>query len=700
MTDLINALIQEGLITHENVRDAQDKQLGAKKPLQELLVEMGFISEEKLIEVASKTFATPLADVQETIDPAVSRLIPFELARRFGVFPLRMQERKLILAMSNPVDVMAIDGISSLTGLQVEPVLATRSRIMQMTEENYHIDDTVYDLLKNTSSDFKVSVLKEDVADVQALESASKEKEDSSLVKLVNLILGDAIKMRASDIHIEPQDTFAAVRYRIDGNLKNIMNVPSELQPRLVARIKILAGLDVAERMKAQDGRIKILIGEHKVDLRINTVPTFYGETIALRLLDHQAANVDLNKIGLEPEELGKFSKAVKRPQGIILVTGPTGSGKTSTLYAALNFVKSETKHVITIEDPIEYLIEGINQIQLNPAKEMTFATSLRSILRQDPNIVLIGEIRDRETAEIAFQASQTGHLVLSTLHTMNSVSSITRLVDIGLEPFLIASSLIMVVAQRLVRLICPFCKGEYTPDAGEQEKFHSVIERFGLNKFYRGKGCQQCNFTGYLGRKAVFEIMEVNDAICALINSKAPESAILQEAQRNGLRTLADSAVRKVADGLTTWEEISRVVDISKQETAVQKQEIPGGAVKILIVDDEPDLLQILEKRLRDSGYVIVQGHDGAEAVEMAHKERPDLIIMDINMPAMDGFQATKALRSTLATASIPIMLLTARQDVASEVAGLDAGADDYMVKPYDKDKLLARVKLLLRKK
>jgi type IV pilus assembly protein PilB len=699
MTDLINVLLKEGLITQEQLRDAMDKQIGAKKPLQELLVEMGFVSEEALIKAISGILSTPLLGPEEAPDPAVSRLISFEMARRFGVFPLRKDEGKLFLAMSNPADVMAIDGISALTQLQVEPVLATRSRIIKMTEDSYKTDDTVYDLLKNASSDFKVSVVREDALDIKAMAS-DPDADDTSLIKLVNLILSDAIKMHASDIHVEPQDSFSVVRYRIDGNLKNIMNVPADLQPRLVARIKIIAGLDVAERMKAQDGRIKALVGEHKVDLRINIVPTFYGETIAMRLLDHQSAKVDLNKMGFDPEDLEKFTKLIKKPQGMVLVTGPTGSGKTSTLYAALNFVKSETKHIITIEDPIEYLIEGINQIQLNPAKAMTFASSLRSILRQDPNIVLIGEIRDLETAEIAFQASQTGHLVFSTLHTMNSVGSVTRLVDIGVEPFLISSSLIMVVAQRLVRSICPKCKEEYIPETQEFEKFRSAIEQGRLNKFYRGKGCQECNFTGYLGRSAVFEILEVTDDIRRLIDSKASELDIFRKAKQNGLKPLASQAVRKVAEGLTTLEEVARVVDIGREDKASEETPVIKKASSILIVDDEEDLLILLEQRLRSFGFEVTKAHDGLEALEKAHKEVPDLIIMDVNMPNMNGFEATKALRSKLTTASIPIMLLTARTDKDSELIGLDAGADDYISKPYDKDKLIARVRMLLRKR
>jgi type IV pilus assembly protein PilB len=700
MTDLASVLVQEGFITTEQLQDAKNKQFGAKKPLQELLVEMGFISEEALHKVVSRVSNMPLMDPEEPTDHSLLNLISFETARCYGVFPLRKEEGKLLLAMSNPADIMAIDDVKASAGIPVKPILATKSQIVKLIEENYHLSDMLYDLLKNSVIDTKISLIKEEAGGTHILDIGLLKGESSSAVKLVNLMLGDAVKMRSTDIHIEPQEHFVSVRYRIDGELKSIMKVPSDLHPRLVARIKILAGLDIAETRMAQDGRVKILVNDRRVDLRISIIPTFYGEKIAIRLLDQQEAKTILDKIGLEKEELGRFCQALGKPQGMILVTGPTGSGKTSTLYAALNFIKSETKNIITVEDPIEYLIEGVNQMQLNPAKEVTFVNSLRNILRQDPNVIFIGEIRDRETADIAFRASQTGHLVLSTLHTNNAVTSITRLVDLGLEPYLIVSSLSMVVAQRLVRLICPHCKEEYIPDPALLREFGQLLEQSGIKKFYRGKGCQQCDFSGFLGRTAVFEIMEVNEAIRTLVTARGSEHQIFQAAQNNGLRTLAESGLKKIAQGLTTLEEILRLVDISRQEQMVKIPAVSGGATKLLIVDDEEDILLTLAKRLETAGYAVVKARNGKEAIEMVFKESPDLIIMDVNMPSMDGFEATRILRSKLATASIPIVLLTAKQDKESELSGLDAGADDYITKPYDKDKLLARIKMLLRRK
>lgn len=528
----------------------------------------------------------------------------------------------------------------------------------------------------------------------------SRLKGGAPIVRLFNLILSDAVKARASDIHIEPQENVVKVRYRIDGDLKHIMEVPAKLSLALTARIKVLAELDIAESRKPQDGRIKIFFNDRKIDLRISTMPTFYGEKVELRILDPKEAKIDLGVVGFEENELNVYKKAISSPQGIILVTGPTGSGKTSTLYATLNFIKDEKKNIVTIEDPIEYLIDGINQIQVNPITNVVFATGLRSILRQDPNVILVGEIRDRETADIAFRAALTGHIVFSTLHTNNAVSSISRLLDIGLEPYLIASSLILIVAQRLTKIVCPNCKEEYAPDKHLVDDFKKYIDELKIEKFYRGKGCQKCGFSGFLGRTAIFEILRVSENIRSLIITKATEDEIFNAARNSGLKPLVSAGMDKVAKGINTLEEISTVVGIKEEEKIIQKSRGTGKNLKILIADDDEDILKVLEKRLTGVGYDVVKARDGQEAVEYAHKEKPDLTIIDVTMPKMNGFEATKELRSKLETAVIPIILLTGRQDKESELRGFDAGADDYITKPFDTDNLLARIKMLLRRK
>ncbi|MBF0123167.1 MAG: Flp pilus assembly complex ATPase component TadA [Candidatus Omnitrophica bacterium] len=721
MPSLLQTLIQEGLITPEQAQDVRDKQLGAKRPFGELLVEMGFIKEELLATVFASKFHLPLYNPKDIPDRAALKLLSFDFAKKYGVFPLRQEKGTLILAVSDPSDVMAIDDISAITGLNVNRVLATRAQVTILQMEGYQLDDTVYDLLKNVTSPNMIQLLKEEGNQTRAIDIKSDEENNSPVINLLALILGDAVRMRATDIHIEPREGCVDIRYRIDGYLKSVLKVPSNFMARLSSRIKVLADLDIAETRKTQDGRVKIRINQRDIDLRLAVIPTFYGEKIAIRLLDKEQAKTTLDKIGFEEYELNKFRTALASPQGMVLVTGPTGSGKTSTLYAALTAIKNETKQIITIEDPIEYLIDGINQIQLNINKDVTFASSLRSILRQDPNVIFVGEIRDRETSDIAFRASQTGHLVLSSLHTNNSVASITRLFDIGVEPYLVSSSLIIVVAQRLVRLICPKCKEEYVPNADHLELLRPFIGEIPLSKLYRGKGCQYCGFDGFYGRTAVFEIMEVNSEIRELIGRQASEKEIYKEARKNGLRTLAESAAIKVVQGLTTIEEITRVVDIARadqeQDQFQGNQEVlqipiptpipapvppptailPDSAAKLLIVDDEESILTILDMRLRSVGYQVVKAQNGEEALKQVAKEKPDLIIMDVNMPVMNGLEATRALRSKLATAAIPIIMLTALKEKNDELAGLDAGADDYITKPYDKDKLLARIKMLL---
>jgi len=696
------------LITEEQLKDAQIKQLGAKKPLQELLVEMGFINEADLLRVTSEIFKMPVFGLQaEAIDASAVKVLPYEVAKRYGVFPVKKKDNTLVVAMSDPKDVVALDDLRSLTGFSIEPVLSAKSDISLNIEKYYQSDEMLYDVLKNVVEHKKADGDEEEDYGLRTgFDVGTLSGQHAPVSKFINLVLSDAVKARASDIHMEPQEKAFKVRYRIDGDLKDIIDVPSKLLSPLVARLKVMSDLDLAETRKAQDGRFSISSRGRKVDIRVSVIPTYYGERIVLRILDPQEAKTELDKLGFRQEELSILKDTCKSAQGMVLVTGPTGSGKTSTLYAALNYLKSSEKNIITIEDPVEYLIGGINQIQVNPIKDVTFATGLRSILRQDPNVILVGEIRDKDTADIAFRASLTGHLVLSTLHTNNAVASITRLLDIGLESYLISSALILIAAQRLLKVNCKDCITEYTPPSELLEKFKSYIEKFEIRKFHRGKGCQKCNFTGFFGRTAIFELLKINEDVRVLIADKAPEETILKEARKSGLRLLAESGIEKVSLGLTTLEEVGKVVDVVREAVSepvtapvAAKEEKPPSRARILIVDDEEHILKILEARLKSAGYDCIKAKNGREAVERAVKERPDIIIIDVMMPEMDGFQATKILKSQLETAAIPVMMLTAKKDTESEVKGIELGADDYMSKPFDGARLLARVKMLLRR-
>jgi type IV pilus assembly protein PilB len=698
MSKLIETLVKERLISEEQLIDAKDKQLGAKKPLHELLVDMGFLSEEDLIKVASRTFNMPVVDLaSEVNDPALIKLIPYETAKRYGVFPVRIERQVLVIATSDPQDVIALDDIKAITKMPVKTLLATKAKIAEITQKYYHADDVLYDILKNIGEEPSVELM-QGIGD-QAIDLALSERGSAPVIRLVDVILSDAVRSRASDIHIEPAEQNVYVRYRIDGELNEIMKFSRSLVGAVVARIKIIGRLDIAETRKSQDGRVRVLIDERNIDLRISIVPTIHGENAELRILDPQEAKISIDKIGFEANDLEILIQAAHKPQGIILVTGPTGSGKTSTLYAALNSIKGEKKNIMAIEDPVEYIIDGISQIQVNLTKDVTFANGLRSILRQDPNVILVGEIRDRDTADIAFRSSLTGHLVFSTLHTNNAVASITRLLNIGLEPYLISSSLTLIVAQRLVKVICADCKQEYAPDSGLLEKFREYLDKAGVDKFYHGTGCKKCDYTGYYGRTAIFEMLPLNERIRSIINDNFSEAAIAAEAGRMGFRTLSESAINKVGSGITTLSEVARVAEFLDLSKTAQKE----GERKrklVIIADDEEDILKILDKRLSSAGFDSLKARDGAELIELAVRERPDLIISDVTMPKMNGFEAIKVLRSKLETAVIPIILLTGRQDKESEIKGLDAGADDYIVKPFDGDKLVARAKMLLRRK
>jgi type IV pilus assembly protein PilB len=700
MSQLIEYLVSEKMITEEQLRDALAKQMGAKSPIHDVLIEMGFVKEEDLLRIAAKVYNMPIVNLSEgNFDLSVLKYLPCDTAKRFGVFPIGKENDLLILAMSNPKDIIALDDLKCIAKMDIKPILSSKSQISACIAKYYQLDDSLYNVLKNITSETEVKIVPDDHRRVDTAELNSLTDGSSAVVKLVDLILNDAVKNRATDIHVEPQETQVEIRYRIDGYLKNIMEIPTHMLNKFVARIKILSDLDISETRKFQDGRMSVSFHERKIDIRISIIPTFYGEKIALRLLDSDIAKIEIDKIGLQDNDLVVFTEGANRPQGLILTTGPTGSGKTTTLYAALNYIRDETKNIMTIEDPIEYLMPGINQIQLNPAKDITFSSGLRSLLRQDPDVILVGEIRDKETAEIAFGASLTGHFVLSTLHTNNSIASVTRLLDIGLEPYLIASSIILIVSQRLVRLVCPHCKEKYTPYPKAVEKYKFYIEKFGITDFYRGRGCEKCSYMGFYGRIGIFEILRITDSIRNLIFTKASEDVIFQEARKQGFKTLAESGLEKVAQGITTLEEVEKVVDICKDGEVIDKSKSSNKAPTILVADDDTVNQMILKKHLSTAGYNVIEAHNGKEAVAQAVKEKPDIIIMDVTMPEMDGFEATKILRSQLETAVIPVIMLTAIEDKSSELKGIDIGADDYITKPFDKEKLLARVKMLLRR-
>ncbi|MCB1054641.1 MAG: type IV-A pilus assembly ATPase PilB [Acidobacteria bacterium] len=560
------ALLKAGRIDKAQLKQALQHQKEQGGRLGEALVSLGFLSEGDLIEFLSKHFGVPALDLTNMeVDESVINIIPADIARKYTVLPVSKAGAKVTLAMSDPSNVFAMDDIKFMTGYQVQPVLASDVAIRASIDKFYgsthavELKKVMDDLTEDVESDLELLEEDEDL-DLASLE---EESETAPVVKLVNLILTDAIKRGASDIHIEPYEKEFRVRYRIDGLLYEVMRPPLKLREAITSRAKIMSKLDIAEKRLPQDGRIKIrtrIGGKAKsLDYRVSVLPTLFGEKIVMRLLDQDNLMLDLTRLGFEQESLRSFEQAILKPYGMVLVTGPTGSGKTNTLYSALSRVNTPEVNIMTAEDPVEFNLPGINQVQMKEQIGLNFASTLRSFLRQDPNIILVGEIRDFETAEVAIKAAMTGHLVLSTLHTNDAPSSISRLMNMGIEPFLVATSVHMVVAQRLVRRVCSFCKEPVEmPVAALVNVGFNEREARGL-KLFRGRGCDRCNNTGYKGRVGLYEVMPVDDDLREMILSGASSYELRQRAMEGGMLTLRHSGLHKIREGVTSIEEVVR---------------------------------------------------------------------------------------------------------------------------------------------
>ncbi len=560
------ALIKAGKIDKGQLQRALQYQKEQGGRLGSALVSLGFLDEPNLVQFLSKHFGVPSVDLANMdLDEGVIKIIPADIARKYTVVPVSKAGAKVTLAMIDPSNVFAMDDIKFMTGYQVQPVLASETAL-RMSIDKYYGSTHAVELKKvmddlADEADADLEVLEEDEElDLSTLED---ESETAPVVKLVNLILTDAIKRGASDIHIEPYEKEFRCRYRIDGILYEVMQPPMKLREAITSRLKIMAKLDIAEKRLPQDGRIKIrtrISGKRKdLDYRVSILPTLFGEKIVMRLLDKDKLMLDLTKLGFEPESLRKFEQAVLQPYGMVLVTGPTGSGKTNTLYSAMQRINTPEVNIMTAEDPVEFNLAGINQVQMKEQIGLNFAATLRSFLRQDPNIVLVGEIRDFETAEVAIKAAMTGHLVLSTLHTNDAPSAISRLMNMGIEPFLVATSVHLVVAQRLVRRICTFCKEpvDAPPTALINVGFREQEAK--KLKLFRGRGCDRCNSTGYKGRVGLYEVMDIGDDLREMILSGGSSYELRQRAVELGMVTLRGSGMHKIRAGLTTIEEVVR---------------------------------------------------------------------------------------------------------------------------------------------
>ena len=552
-------LIKEGLINTGQLEKAISVQKQEGGRLGEVFVKLGMVREEQIVAVLGKQLNIPYfslgtGKLTPAIDQGLERLISEEFAFKNLVLPLSRTLRSLTVVMSDPLDLILIDNLKKLTGCEINPVIATKSDIMKAIEGFYGKSAMLTAAVEasyDTVSAASIPTEAEPADQELSLDKLIARAEEAPVVKLVDLIIRQAIDEHASDIHIEPFKDKIYLRYRIDGKLYEIPPPARHMHLAIISRIKILARLDIAEKRLPQDGAFLVRVEERPIDMRVSSIPTIYGEKIVLRILDRSQIVLDLNQLGFDAKQLEHIRRATRLPYGLVFVTGPTGSGKTTTLYAILNEIKSSTKNILTIEDPVEYKLEGINQVQVKPDIGLTFAAALRSFLRQDPDIMLVGEVRDLETAQICIRSALTGHLVLSTLHTNDAPSAITRLIDIGIESYLLAPSLLLVAGQRLLRKLCPDCKEAYEPTAEQRESTKLRAELI-----YRQNGCQKCNHTGYRGRTCISEVMIINEQLQGLINQNASYQKIREAARAAGMQTLYESALKKVEDGTTSFEE------------------------------------------------------------------------------------------------------------------------------------------------
>ena len=727
-----DVLVRAGLIDSSGLSRAVEIQSKGNISLGRALADLGLADENAVSAAIAQALRLEClgAELPE-IAPELEALLPMKFCRKHFVVPLNLKGNFLRLGMADPLDYPTIQDVMFRSSKQVVPVVASQSSLIALLDrfpsEAVEAEET-YESLTGAVPEGEVIA----VGEAEEVIDAAKLAKDTKLapvIRLVNLMLSGAAKEGASDIHVEPKEKTLLVRQRVDGLLHDVFRIPKHLQDATISRLKIISGMDISDRRRPQDGRSQLRFEGKRIDLRVSTLPTQYGEKVVIRLLDQKRAQMTMDQLDLTTENLRVFQSLLSRPQGMILVTGPTGSGKSSTLYTSLNSVKSATNNIITIEDPIEYQLDGVNQVQINTKAGVTFAGGLRSILRQDPNIIFVGEIRDQETADIALQAAQTGHLLLSTLHTNDAPATVSRLLDLGVEPFLVASALIGILAQRLVRRTCLICAVPQVPTAEVVEKLGGLDRLPAEAKWLAGRGCEKCEQSGFKGRLAIHELLVVNDELRELISRRAPEHEIRRAARAAGMRTLIEDGITKAAQGLTTLAAVLKVVKrddaavndeiedaapgdraaTSKEETPERPDESAPIAAEILgveeskqkervlIVEDDRTITSVVKYFLELEGFEVVLAENGLIGLEAAKRGLPQIIVTDCNMPVMDGVAMVKALRADARTQDISILMLTSGNSLEDETRALAAGADDYILKPVEPRRLVARIKTLL---
>ncbi len=734
-TDEWLAATIEGLLTAEIVAELR-AEAEPEQSLWQLLAARRLLPDEEILAALSERFRLGTADFG-LLEHRARESVPEAVARRYHVVPLRVTETHLDIATANPFDLDAEKTLSFATGLTVRMFLASPDSIQEQLEHLYRPDQLLDRIIEGVHTEAEVTQLVDELP-AEEITFAEQEASQRPVVRLVDLILSEGISSRASDIHIETEEGGVAVRYRIDGVLRQVMKIPRRAGLPLISRIKIISGLDIADRLRPQDGRARVGVNGTPVDLRVSTLPATLGEKVVIRILDSRSTVLDLDSLGFHRDEAETVQALLRNRDGIILVTGPTGSGKTTTLYGAIREIQTEGVNIVTVEDPVEYRMQGIVQVQVNEKAGLTFASALRSILRQDPDVVLVGEVRDRETAEIAVRASLTGHLVLSTLHTNDAANAVTRLVDIGVEPYKIGSALRGIIAQRLVRRLCDACREPLT-DPVEARLKPWIPEG---STILGAVGCPECAMTGYRGRFAIVEALLVTPDVEQMIAEGANADQIARVGLRPGA-TLWGSGVRHVLNGQTSLEELERVVeapatrpeDTGAPRSRTSSRAMPSPTVSeppavaelrspepepvahfelldgpqgdrsgergtVLLVEDEAQLRRVLKDLLERDGFVVEEAQDGAEALVQVDRVAPDVVVLDLNLPGLDGYGVLSRMRRQPATAEIPVIVLTAKGDEDNEVRVFELGADDFLTKPFRARALAARLDALLSRR
>lgn len=738
-------LLGQGVITEEQLIEALARQKESKDlRLGELLVKLGNISDVTVAHALAKQFALDYNDpLEEKVDKDLLALVPRQQAIKNKILPLRRTDSgKLQVAMVDPQNLSAINDLQFQLKGDIQPVVAALSRLSQAIDVYYGFEDQAARVLKDAAPKNIEKQREAAIAlDAEQIEGRLKEGGHEPYVDLVSMMILHAVERDATDLHLEPQTDGLRVRIRIDGMLQDMLKLPSWSARPLVSRIKVIGKLDVAQRREPQDGKVAVSIGGRRVDLRISAIPSQFGENVVLRLLNPEMLSCDLIELGWNEAILSKYFKMIAKPRGMVLCVGPTGSGKTTTLYSTIHRLLSDTTSIVTIEDPIEYTLDGIVQFEVEHNSRLTFATIIPKLLRQDPDVMVVGEIRDSDTAKAAVQATTTGHLVLSSLHTGQTTSSIMRLLELGISSQVLSDILNGIVAQRLVRRVCPKCSIVGPPEKEDLQRLDIEPQDLGDKCRRVGPGCADCLFTGYRGRIGVFEVFTPDEELQALIQAGASEKVLWRTARKNGMRTLLEDALQKVSDGITTLEEVARMIPVnpwtdkaskdtidrerralkaaaSAPDEAPAEEEATAGQAAateeapesggepapsttrptVMVVDDAEEILRLVWATLEDS-YELVLASDGEEAMELVTQVMPDLMVLDVMMPKLDGYEVCEKMKANPKTADMPILILSARSEKNYVKEGLRLGADDYLPKPFDPEELELRVKALLRR-